>query len=255
MRIDPVPAFNDNYIWIIREQDDGTCLIVDPGDAEPVIEFLETHGLQPEALLITHHHYDHTGGIKELVQKYSCPVYGPEYEDIEGITYPLRHGDSISLAGGRLNFEILHCPGHTLGHIAFYAKPYLFCGDTLFAGGCGRMFEGDPINFLKSLEMLADLPSDTRVYCAHEYTEANLKFAMAVEPENTVLKKRQQSVKTLRKTGQPTVPSLLSDELQTNPFLRCHTDSVKAAAEKKSGNALTQPSDVFAIVRDWKDHF
>ncbi|MGX5913700.1 hydroxyacylglutathione hydrolase [Aliidiomarina sp. Khilg15.8] len=259
MKIHAVPAFDDNYIWIVQAKDSARCLIVDPGQAKPVLEFLQREQLQPEALLITHHHHDHTGGIGEITTAYECPVYGPASETIAGVTHPLHGGDTLTLGAMGLTFDIIDCPGHTAGHIAFYTAqgtdPMLFCGDTLFSAGCGRMFEGNPRQFLASLQRLDELPADTRVYCAHEYTQANLNFACAVEPDNAAAHQHLQKVRELRAAEQITLPSTLALEREINPFLRCHLHSVQQAAEQHCQTELGDAVDVFACVRKWKDSF
>lgn len=259
MKIHAVPAFDDNYIWIVQAKDSARCLIVDPGQAKPVLEFLQREQLQPEALLITHHHHDHSGGIEAICAAYDCPVYGPASETIAGVTHPLQGGDSVTFADMDLEFAVIDCPGHTAGHIAFFAeaddKPVLFCGDTLFSAGCGRMFEGNPRQFLASLQRLDKLPAETRVYCAHEYTEANLKFACSVEPDNKAVQEHLKKVTSLRAAAQITLPSTLALERDINPFLRCHLHSVRQSAEQHCQTELADTVDVFACIRKWKDSF
>jgi hydroxyacylglutathione hydrolase len=259
MNIHAVPAFDDNYIWILQAKDSARCLIVDPGEAKPVLAFLQQHELQPAGILITHHHHDHTGGINQLVAAYDCPVYGPATESVEGVTHTLRGGEQLDVTAVNMKFDVIDCPGHTAGHIAFYtedaAEPMLFCGDTLFSAGCGRMFEGNPRQFLASLQRLNQLPETTRVYCAHEYTEANLNFASAVEPDNKAVQQRLQQVRDLRAANQITLPSTLAVEREINPFLRCHLHNVKQAAERHCQTGLGDTIEVFACVRKWKDSF
>lgn len=259
----PVPAFKDNYIWLIelsREPADGVSArqpvavaIVDPGAAEPVIHAVDQHCLAPAAILVTHHHFDHVGGVARLAQHYRIPVYGPVGETIPAMSHPLRENDQIALGSAETAFTILDVPGHTAGHIAYYGQGSLFCGDTLFAGGCGRLFEGTPAQMYRSLTKLADLPDATLVYCAHEYTLNNLKFAVQVEPQNADLNKRLDTVKDRRAQGLPTVPTPLGMEKRTNPFLRCRAPTVIAAAEKYSGKSLNPGEETFAVVRHWKD--
>ncbi|RTE87523.1 MULTISPECIES: hydroxyacylglutathione hydrolase [Gammaproteobacteria] len=250
MQIHRISAFNDNYIWLLVN-DQQECIVVDPGEASGVAKFISEHGLNLKAILITHHHADHTGGVNDLATSDTL-VFGPENEKIKHITHPLTEGQNADVKGFP-SFQVLSCPGHTNGHIAYYAKPWLFCGDTLFAGGCGRMFEGTPTVFHGSLSKLAQLPADTQVFCAHEYTLANLNFAMQVEPNNKALQERYSCVKNMREKGIATVPSLLKNELATNPFLRTHTNTVRKAAEAHSNSNLATPIDVFAAVRQWKD--
>ncbi len=248
-----VRAFSDNYIWLIRRDDDPRVAVVDPGDAAPVKRTLAEHGLEPGAILATHHHADHIGGVRELLAQCQVPVYGPAGESIPGRTHALRDGDRITLDFLGLTLEVLDVPGHTAGHIAYFGDNMLFCGDTLFAGGCGRLFEGTPEQMHASLARLASLPPDTRIYCAHEYTEANLRFASRVEPDNPDLARRLEAVIALRREDRCTLPSTLDEELRTNPFLRAHVANVKQAAESNTGQRLTRPVDVFAAVRRWKD--
>ncbi|RUO38101.1 hydroxyacylglutathione hydrolase [Aliidiomarina shirensis] len=260
MRIAPISAFNDNYIWSIStEKATGTepmpCVIVDPGDAVPVFEWLAAHNYTIAAILITHHHYDHTGGVNDLVEHFQCPVYGPYSNKTDVITHPLHEGEQVSLLADKLVLEVIQCPGHTLDHIAFYAAPYLFCGDTVFAAGCGRMFEGEPKQYLESLDKLAALPADTQIFCAHEYTIANLQFAAAVEPNNQAIVQRLQEAKALRANHQPTIPTELAREHATNPFLRTHLPSVQHAAEAHIDKPLTTRDEVFACIREWKNNF
>lgn len=259
MKIHAVPAFDDNYIWILQAKDSASCVIVDPGQAKPVLEFLQRENLQPAAVLITHHHHDHTGGISGITSSFDCPVYGPATESIAGVTHPLQGGDTLTLSDVDLTFDVIDCPGHTAGHIAYYSEsneaPMLFCGDTLFSAGCGRMFEGNPRQFLASLQRLNQLPGDTQVYCAHEYTEANLRFSCCVEPGNQAAQQHLQRVKKLRADDQITLPSTLALEREINPFLRCHLHSVHQAAEKHCQTGLGDTIETFACIRKWKDSF
>jgi hydroxyacylglutathione hydrolase len=263
MQITPIAAFSDNYIWCL---DDGAhAWVVDPGEAGPVQAFLRARGLRLQGILITHHHPDHVGGVGELCAAWSgLTVCGPDNPAIAGIDRTLREGDSTTLLGH--NFDVLEVPGHTLDHIAYYAAdttpPTLFCGDTLFAGGCGRMFEGTARQMYASLQKLAGLPAATAVYCAHEYTLSNLRFAAAVEPDSAALRERGAAAAALRAEQRPTVPSNIGLELATNPFLRCQTPSVLAAArERAPGSDNRQalenadPATVFAAIRRWKDQF
>ncbi|MCC5809545.1 MAG: hydroxyacylglutathione hydrolase [Ectothiorhodospiraceae bacterium] len=253
IHVKPVPAFNDNYIWLLHRDGDKRCVVVDPGDARPVLQALDEQGLALDVILITHHHPDHTGGLGALLEHRDVPVYGPASEAIRGVSHPLREGDTIFLDALDLELGVLDVPGHTAGHIAFYGDNMLFCGDTLFAGGCGRLFEGTPAQMHHSLEKLAALPESTRVYCAHEYTLANLRFALKVDPDNAALQERLRLVEHQRDSGECTLPSTLEQELKTNPFLRSGDINVKQRAESKTGHRLNGPVDVFAAVRAWKD--
>lgn len=251
----PVPAFDDNYIWLV-ENGDGSAFVVDPGDPAPVEAALDARDLRLDAILITHHHFDHVGGLMALKERHGCHVYGPANPAIDGIDTTLGHGDEVRV-GGR-EFSVLAVPGHTLDHIAFFCPeatpPLLFCGDTLFAGGCGRLFEGTPAVMHESLDRLAALPAETLVYCAHEYTLANLAFARTADPDNEALKKRQRATADLREAGIPTVPSTIARELATNPFLRSGEASVQHALEA-AGRDAADPVRAFASLRSWKDSF
>jgi len=257
LAIHPVPAFQDNYLWVLARGRDAA--VVDPGDAGPVQAFLENNGLTLRAILATHHHGDHVGGLTALAAQWHCPVFGPAGERIAGLTQRLKEGDRIRVPGLEVELEVIDVPGHTAGHIAYVHRdpgdPFVFCGDTLFAGGCGRLFEGTAAQMVGSLSKLASLPADTRVYCAHEYTLANLRFARAVEPDNVALAERQAREAARRERGEPTVPSTLEVELATNPFLRWAEPRVIAAAERHAGRALADPVAVFAEIREWKNRF
>lgn len=247
-----VPAFKDNYIWLLRKG--ASAVAVDPGDARPVLEVLEREGLTLTSILITHHHSDHQGGVAELLVRYPVEVFGPAAESITGITQPLRGGETILLSSLGVEFKVFAVPGHTLGHLAYYGSGALFCGDTLFGGGCGRLFEGTPLQMHDSLVRLASLPDQTAVYCAHEYTEANLRFALAVEPGNHQLRKRVDEVFLARGKGLATVPSTIELEKATNPYLRCAEPEIVASAQTKAGQTLTA-AEVFTVLREWKNNF
>ena len=250
----PIPAFTDNYIWCIH--DGCHAVVVDPGDASPVFESLAAHQLRLDAILITHHHADHTGGIRELVERYpGLSVYGPDNPKIRGITHTLREGDTCCVGNFELSLDVLEVPGHTLDHIAFYNDDFLFCGDTLFSAGCGRLFEGTPKQMLKSLNKLAALPDSLPVYCTHEYTMANLRFAKAVEPTNEDIKDKIESVQHLRDANLPSLPTSLAIEKTINPFLRAHREDSWPHIEAQTGKTIRDTEQAFAAVRAWKDNF
>lgn len=263
LTITPIPAFNDNYIWCLEDPQSGKALIVDPGQAEPVREHLNRKGLTLDIILVTHHHPDHVGGVSSLAADAGdCRIVGPAGSPFKGNTNPVHPGDEV--VWNSLTFSVLAVPGHTLDHIAFFSEtpvaghPLLFCGDTLFVCGCGRLFEGSPAQMRESLENLRQLPDDTRVYCAHEYTLANLRFARHWLPEDEALRQFESHCQSLRDSGKPTVPSVLGEEKQMNPFLRWDDPEVIAAAESYcADNSLPANSanDVFAAVRHGKDNF
>lgn len=254
--ITPLPAFRDNYIWLLTRGNEAA--VVDPGDAEPVIHALEQQQqLRLTAILATHHHADHVGGLVTLKQRYQATAYGPARESIAGLDHRLTAGAQFEVLATR--FDVIDIPGHTAGHIAFFAAalkpPAVFCGDTLFACGCGRLFEGTPEQMLASLDALAALPAATRVYCGHEYTVANIRFGLEVEPKNRELQTRAAMATAMRKRGEPTLPSTIGAELETNPFMRCDVPSVRAAASAMSPGAGFARVSTFAAIRSWKDGF
>ncbi len=259
LEVTPIRAFNDNYLWLFREAGSRDCGIVDPGDAAPVLQYLKEQNLNLAVILITHHHGDHTGGINQLLEQYQVPVYGPDSSNIPAVTDIVKEGSQINILGHQ--FKVLEIPGHTLDHIAYFSAgnaagtPVLFCGDTLFAGGCGRVFEGTFPMMHESLLKLARLPADTLVYCAHEYTLANLSFACAVTPGNKTLAERFALEKEKRRKDIPTVPTSIKTELDTNPFLRCGEEEIIAAATEHCGRQLQAPEEVFGAIRGWKDSF
>jgi len=262
IKVTPIKAFIDNYIWAITNEH--VAILVDPGDANVCIEFLEKNKLTLGAILITHHHSDHTGGITELVdycqqKQWLMTVYGPANENIPHCDVKLKENDTVVLDEFNINFKIIDLPGHTAGHIAYFANehlsPLLFCGDTLFSGGCGRLFEGSPEQMLNSLTKLANLPDNTRVYCTHEYTQANLAFALTVEPSNQALVIYSNSVNELRSEDHATIPTTIKLEKQINPFLRSHKQSVQASAQQFSTGTNATPLDTFTTIRRWKDKF
>ncbi|MEY2953895.1 MAG: hypothetical protein RLZZ401_1982 [Pseudomonadota bacterium] len=263
MQLIPLPAFSDNYLWLLHTG--GRALVVDPGEASPVFDALQRHRLQLEAILVTHHHADHVGGVDALRAATGAAVYGPATERMPEPLTRLTGGDVVTALG--LTWQVLDVPGHTAGHIAYWcssvplpdaAAPLLFCGDTLFSGGCGRLFEGTPAQMLDSLESLAALPPETQVCCTHEYTLGNLRFARAVEPGNLALQQYQTQCIALRAQDQPTLPSTLARELQINPFLRSRNPTVIQAAQTFAAGAglpTAGPVEVFAALRAWKNQF
>jgi len=249
----PVSAFRDNYIWTLRNKTHAA--VVDPGEAGPVLDYLGREKLALAAILATHHHPDHVGGIAALLERHEVPVYGPRNEPIATLTRAVSEGDTVTIPELGVSFSVLDIPGHTRAHVAYYGAGSLFCGDTLFACGCGRLFEGTAEQMFASLGKLAALPDDTKVYCGHEYTLANIGFAKAVEPENAALTRREKRDQGLRKSGKPTLPSTLGEEKATNPFLRCGEPAVIESANKYLGARIADPVRVFAAIRDWKNRF
>jgi len=253
LNISAIPAFSDNYIWLLTAGGKN-CAVVDPGDADPVLELLEHEGLELRYILLTHHHSDHTGGVGELLEKYPAKVFGPDDPRIPYTQQICREGDWVSLPELSAEFRVLEVPAHTSSHIAFFGENALFCGDTLFSIGCGRLFEGTAKDMQHSLDKLATLPGNTRVYCAHEYTQSSCAFALQVEPDNAALLARSAEVDRLRAAGQITLPSTLGDELAANPFMRTHEKGVLEAARKIDPKALPG-SSTMAVIRAWKDRF
>jgi hydroxyacylglutathione hydrolase len=256
LTINSIPAFNDNYIWLINNNDTGCsengCAVVDPGQAEPVLEYLKQHQLTLEAILITHHHADHTGGITALLRAFpQAKVVGPADEAIPSMTHGVSDGDQIALFGH--TFDIMSLPGHTLGHIAYLGDKKLFCGDVLFSAGCGRVFEGTYEQMFTSLQRLRALPDETQVYCAHEYTTSNLLFALAVEPGNQDLLNYREQVQQRRSNNQPTLPTSLAVEKRINPFLRLEeVEVIQSVANRTENNSAI---GIFAALREWKNQF
>ena len=260
LKVTALPAFQDNYIWAIHDTENPQdIVVVDPGDAEVVKNAIAQKNWSLKAILITHHHHDHVGGLLELKEIFSVPVYGPAMESIKGIDFSLAHADTIHIKNTNLNFSILDLPGHTLGHIAYYGHDSVFCGDTLFSGGCGRMFEGTPQVFHESLSKLAALPDATAVYCTHEYTQANLKFACFAEPENSDILAYNDYVAAKRAKNKITLPSTIALEKKINPFLHCENKELQLQLAKLANlpkeKLLNKPVSTFATLRKLKDNF
>lgn len=256
LEVTPVRAFTDNYLWLIHSpRDRRQVVVVDPGDAQPVERTLADEGLTLAGILVTHHHGDHVGGVAELLQRHAVPIYGPASETIPGNPTPLRQGDQAVLSSPGLEFSVLDVPGHTAGHIAYVGHGAVFCGDTLFSAGCGRLFEGTPEQMYRSLSKLAALPAETLVYCGHEYTLSNLRFGLAVDPDNAEAAGYFSRCRELRARDEATIPSDIRRERNVNPFLRCDANTVKQAAEAHAGRRLPSHTEVFAVLRQWKDGF
>ena len=253
INIEPIKAFSDNYIWLLTTNEGS--IVIDPGESEYLLKIIKENNLNLKAILITHHHFDHTGGIDEILSEKSIDVYGPN-NNIDSINIRVANDSKINLLG--IEFEIIEIPGHTLDHIAYYSEnnghPILFSGDTLFGGGCGRVFEGTFEQMHDSLSILKKLPLDTKIYCGHEYTESNLKFAKSVEPLNQRIISRYNDVIELRKQGIPSLPTTIKLELETNPFLRVDLDGIQETISKKF-NTSRNEKDIFSAIRQWKDNF
>ncbi len=253
MKLVPIPAFSDNYIWVLH--DDQQAIVVDPGESAGVQGFLQQHGLKLHTILVTHHHADHIGGVAELKQRHHCQVIAPADARIPMSDHTVNDNDRLAVASGLFQGRVMHVPGHTLTHVAYAGEGVLFCGDTLFSIGCGRLFEGTPEQMLASLKRLSALPDTTLVCCAHEYTLNNIDFALHVLPGHPGLLAYQQVVKQRLAAGEPSLPSTIGTEKALNPFLNCHRPEIRAAAEKYCGKPLASEAAVFACLRQWKDHF
>lgn len=256
LQVTPVRAFSDNYIWLIHAPRDASKVVaVDPGDAAPVEQALSERGLSLAGILITHHHADHVGGVPALLARRPAPMFGPANEKTPGDPVRVRQGERAAFADLGLEFDVLDIPGHTAGHVAYVGHDAVFCGDTLFSAGCGRLFEGTAEQMSASLAKLAALAPETQVYCGHEYTVANLRFALTVEPENREAATYLEECTVKRGRDEATLPSNMRRERNVNPFLRCDRETVKQAAEARSGRRLQTQSEVFAVIRQWKDGF
>ena len=260
VQIIPIPAFDDNYIWCIHNQT--SAYVVDPGDHAPVIQYLQQYSLTLEGILVTHHHNDHIGGIKQLKNWHQgniLPIIGPNTPRFPFVTQAVDEGDSVPLEALTISLQIMEVPGHTKDHIAFFgeinASPVLFCGDTLFSAGCGRLFEGNAEQMQHNFERFRQLPPETNIYCTHEYTLANLEFAMAVWPQNSDLAQYQQQASQLREDSLPTLPSNIGLEMKINPFMNTDHVAIRASAEAKFATTCEAPVEVFAALRSWKDNF
>ena len=256
LEIRPVRALRDNYVWVLARPGDPRCAVVDPGQSQPVLDALEHDGLQLTAILLTHHHPDHVGGVPGLLEHFDVPVHGPDDSRLPEEWQRHRDGDRVRLDALDLEFEVLDIPAHTRSHIAFHGHGLVFSGDTLFSVGCGRLFEGTPQDMQAALDRLAALPGDTRVYCGHEYTAANCRFALQVEPDNAALQRRAEQAERLTAEGRVTLPSTMSEEREVNPFMRSREPSVVAAARERAPNRDPQAApgaEVLGIIRSWKD--
>lgn len=252
-QLHPVPALKDNYIWVLSNLENQQALVVDPGESEPVIHYLQSHNLQLAYIFVTHHHSDHSHGISALKNQYQVPVYGGKASQLSSITHGLADGEVIDLPELALSFRAIAVPGHTLDHTTFYSAPYAFTGDTLFSAGCGRVFEGTPEMMWTSLQKLLQLPLDTNICCGHEYTLNNLRFAQLVEPHSQAITEYLTNVEALINAGKPTLPSTLALEKQVNPFLRVKAPEVIQRASEYAEKTLSEPWEVFAALRDWKN--
>ncbi|MES2998119.1 MAG: hydroxyacylglutathione hydrolase [Pseudomonadota bacterium] len=254
IQVTPILAFKDNYIWCLINKETNHCIVVDPGEAKPVLALIKRLNLSLDAIFITHHHWDHTNGIKGIIETYTVPVYGPAKEKIMGVTHPVDEEDTVELVNWPA-FNVLAIPGHTLGHIAYDGGGLLFCGDTLFSAGCGRLFEGTAEQMLSSLNKLLHLPDETKIYSGHEYTLSNLHFAQAIEPNNPHIKEYLEQVRQLRQKNLPSLPAVLASERLINPFLRCDNPEVVSRVEKHRGRKFGSPVEIFAYLRQWKNNY
>ena len=253
--VKPIPSLSDNYIWLIINDSEATVAIVDPGSSAGPISYIEKMNLQPAAILVTHHHWDHVNGIEELVNRFDIPVYGPATEYVPQLTTPLADNDNFSLPELKLGFDVMDISGHTAGHIGYLTGNKLFCGDTLFSAGCGRLFNGTAAQLHASLKRIGQLPDSTLIYCSHEYTLDNLRFAQAVEPDNSAIQSRITDVEILRGKNLPSLPVTLEMEKRYNPFLRTNRENIMQAVAQHSGQKIDNSETCFRYLRMWKDGF
>lgn len=251
MHVEAIPILRDNYVWAIH--DGRRAALVDPGESHPILAWLRDRGIELGAILVTHHHADHIGGIEELLAVHPVPVFGPTRGG--ALAQPVAEGDTVDLPGLPWRMRVLDTPGHTLDHVCYVGHGHLFCGDTLFSCGCGKLFEGTPAELYASLGKLARLPGDTLMHCAHEYTLDNIAFAQEVEPDNPALRHRHAEALRLRKAGLPTLPVSMATEMETNPFLRCDLEPVRVAAAQHLGSPVNPGVETIAAVRAWKDAY
>jgi len=251
----PLPSLSDNYIWVIINTSNSTAVIIDPGAATVCVNFLEQQSIRPVAILVTHRHWDHVDGIERLVQKYDIPVFGPAAEYIPCLTMPLNSSDSFSIPELKLDFQVMDLSGHTTGHIGYLTDNMLFCGDTLFSAGCGRLYDGTAEQLHATIQRIAKLPPETAIYSGHEYTLDNLRFAQAVEPDNPAVQSRVEEVKALRAKNLPSLPSSLENELRYNPFLRTDKENIMKTVAQHSGQKIDNSEDCFKYLRLLKDSF
>lgn len=255
VNITPIPIFSDNYVWTITRTGTSSAVVIDPGDAKPVSKYLDERGLNLEAILITHHHWDHVGGIDLLKQQYGATVYGPVREKIEHVDVHVSEGDTVNIPSLELEFSVLDLPGHTTGHVGYLAEGHLFCGDTLFSAGCGRLFNGTAEQLHTSLNRISALPDTTAVCCTHEYTLNNLHFAQEVEPDNVQVAAYIPQVEDMMRLRRPSLPSSIAKEKQINPFLRTTRETVRKAVSEHTGRLIGDDLDCFTELRKWKDNF
>lgn len=254
-KIYPIPAFSDNYIWAIHDVNNNNLTVVDPGDAKPVLSYLEKQQIKLSAILITHKHWDHIGGVTALKKRFpEIEIYGPQHSSSD-VTHPVQENDEVHLKEFQLTFKVLETPGHTLDHIAYFGDNLLFCGDTLFSAGCGRVFEGTMPQMYASLKKLVALPDETLIFCAHEYTLNNLQFALTIEPQNKAIQKQMKKIEQLRQNNQVSLPSTIGAEKTFNPFVRCEEKALQHAIKEKFKGPFNDPIDFFTQVRQLKDKF